>query len=97
MAAGEALLYSGSCATASGISWILHAVISVLALILIAGANYLFQVLSSPTRPELNVAHNKKEWMDIGIPSVRNFSHIANTRILLAVTIVLSAVITQVM
>ena len=96
-AGGEAVVYAGSCTTASTINWALHAATSVLALVLIAGANYVFQVLSSPTRPELAAAHEKKEWLDIGIPSVRNFPHIGGSRNLLAVIVLLSAVLTHTM
>ncbi len=96
-AGGEAVVYAGSCTTASAINWALHAATSVLALVLISGANYVFQVLSSPTRPELTAAHGKKEWLDIGIPSVRNFAHIGGSRSLLAVIVLLSAVITHTM
>lgn len=95
--AGESVLFAGSCATASSISWGLHAAISVFVVVLVGGANYVFQVLSSPTREEVTRAHEKKKWLDIGIPSVRNFSHIASSRVFLAVTILLAAVITQVM
>lgn len=97
ISAGESVIYAGSCPTASHINWGLHAAISVFAMVMVAGANYVFQVLSSPTRAEVTRAHGKKKWLDIGIPSVRNFAHIASSRVFLAVTILLVAVVTQVM
>lgn len=95
--AGESVIYAGSCAMASHINWALHAAISVFAIVLVAGANYVFQVLSSPTRTEVDAAHEKKKWLDIGIPSVRNFRYIASSRVFLAIIILLAAMITLVM
>ncbi len=91
------VLYSGSCGTAARLNWGLHAAIGIFVIVLIAGANYAFQVLSSPTRAELAVAHANTKWVDIGVPSVRNFAHIASSRVVLAVTLLLSAVVTQIM
>lgn len=95
--AGESAIYTGSCATAKNINWGLHALINVCVVVLVAGANYVFQVLSSPTRPEVAAAHDKKRWLDIGIPSIRNFAHISNGRVFLSLIILVSAIITQIM
>lgn len=94
---GESVLFSGSCSTASSINWGLHAVVNLFAVALISGANYVFQVLSSPTRTEVSWAHQKKRWLDIGIPSARNLAHIQGIRTVLVVILLLSAVATQVM
>ncbi|KAK0728498.1 hypothetical protein B0T26DRAFT_768119 [Lasiosphaeria miniovina] len=94
---GRSVIFSGSCSTTSSISWVLHAVLSVFGIIIIAGANYVFSVLSSPTRAEVDVAHQKKKWLDIGVPSLRNLGHIDNTRTCLALILLLSAVVTQLM
>ncbi|KAK3946005.1 hypothetical protein QBC46DRAFT_370559 [Diplogelasinospora grovesii] len=95
--AGQMPIFAGSCSTASNISWGLHALINVLVVVLIAGANYTFQILSSPTRSEVDAAHGRKRWLDIGIPSVRNFGHIQWTRSVLAVILLLAALATQIM
>jgi hypothetical protein len=65
--------------------------------VLLAGANYAFQLLSSPTRDEVNKAHEKKKWLDIGVPSFRNLGHIAKSRSILAVSVLLVGVATQVL
>jgi uncharacterized membrane protein (DUF485 family) len=94
---GEATIFSGSCTMASSINTGLHVAINVLTIILLAGGNYFLQVVSSPMRHELAVAHNKKQWLDIGIPSLRNFRHISGFRATLACVVLLAAVATQVM
>lgn len=93
---GETAIFSGSASGAMSLSLGLRALVSVLGLVLLTGANYVFQVLSSPTRPELGAAHDKGKWLDIGIPSIRNFAHIANGRVFLAVIFLVVAVLTQV-
>ena len=94
---GRTVIYEGSCSTISAIDWGVHAVINILGVVLLAGANYTFQVLSSPTREEVTAAHERKKWLDIGIPSIRNLGYVAKNRSLLAVVILLVAVFTQVM
>lgn len=94
---GESAVYSGSCGTASSLDWGAHALINVFTVVLVAGANYVFQVLSSPTRPELAVAHDRRKWLDIGIPSIRNFRHISGGRVFLSLVILVAAIATQVM
>ncbi|KAJ4415685.1 hypothetical protein N0V85_002611 [Neurospora sp. IMI 360204] len=93
---GRILLYEGSCSTISAIDWGLHGVINSLGVVLLAGANYTFQVLSSPTREEITAAHDKKKWLDIGIPSFRNLGYVAKNRSLFAVVVLLAAIFTQV-
>ena len=94
---GRIVIHEGSCSTISGIDWGIHAAINILGVVLLAGANYTFQVLSSPTREEVTAVHEKKKWLDIGIPSFRNLGYVAKNRSLLAVVILLVAIFTQVM
>ncbi|KAK8041826.1 hypothetical protein PG993_006349 [Apiospora rasikravindrae] len=93
---GETIVFSGSCDTASSINTGLHAAINVFAITILVGSNYAFQILSSPTRLELASAHNKKQWLDIGIPSLRNLSHVSGLRTALIAVALLCAVSTQI-
>lgn len=97
LSARVSVIFSGSCAAAAGIDLGVHAFVNVFAIVLLAGGNYIFQVLSSPTRGEVDAAHARKKWLDIGIPSVRNLVHIAKSRAGLAVVVLLVAVATQIM
>jgi hypothetical protein len=94
---GETAIYNGSCAMTAQINASLHFAINIVVVILIAGANYLFQVLSSPTRVEVAVAHDRKKWLDIGIPSLRNLSAISSSRVFMTSIILIAAVSTQIM
>lgn len=93
---GDMTLFTGSCSQATRINWISHAVINVVVVILIVGANYVFQVLSSPTRSEVTDAHQYKQWLEIGIPSVRNFKFISRGRSISALVVLAVAVMTQI-
>lgn len=97
LSAGESVIFTGSCAAAQGIDTGLHVLMNMFAVALLAGGNYVFQILSSPTRCEVNIAHGKKKWLDIGIPSLRNLVHIARSRAVLACMVLLVAIVTQVM
>lgn len=50
----------------------LHAGINALSTLLLGSSNYCAQLLAAPTREEVDEAHGKKEWFDIGIQSFRN-------------------------
>jgi hypothetical protein len=61
----------------------LHLAINLLSTILLSSSNYCMQCLSAPTRKEVDAAHAKGVWLDIGVPSIRNLKHIDRTRVLL--------------
>jgi hypothetical protein len=97
MLGGETAIFEGRCDGAERIGWGVRAVISVFVVVLLAIGNYVFQVLSSPTRRELAAAHDRYQWMDIGVPSWRNLRFVSNTRVFLAAVILLAAFSTQLM
>lgn len=61
----------------------LHFAINLLSTILLSSSNYCMQCLSAPTRKEVNTAHAKGVWLDIGIPSMRNLRYIDRRRVIL--------------
>ncbi|KAL7622765.1 hypothetical protein AAE478_006443 [Parahypoxylon ruwenzoriense] len=93
---GESAIYAGDCTRAEHINVGIHIVINVCGIAILSGANYVFQVLSSPTRSEVTVAHGNKRWLDIGVPSLRNFAYISKFRTTVAAILLLSAVANQV-
>ena len=87
----------GSSTIVEGIARGILAAVNVLAIILIAGANYVVQILNSPTRAEVDNAHSTFKWLDIGIPSLRNMSLISSTRATLSGIMMVFALLSQVM
>src|SRR5690606_31012584 len=69
---GTSLLYTGDCDRTKQISTILHIAINVMSTILLGGSNYCMQILSAPTRKEVDGRHKNGKWLDIGVHSMRN-------------------------
>lgn len=77
---GRLTLYEGDCGTTGNINAAIHLVINLLSTVLLGSSNYCMQCLSAPTREEVNVAHARKQWLDIGVLSTRNLSGISRRR-----------------
>ena len=92
MERGTGTLYSGSCAKNKTIGLWLHLGINVLSTLLLSGSNYTQQCLAAPTRSEIDVAHARRQWMDISVPSVRNLFRIKAERTLLWIVIGVTSV-----
>jgi hypothetical protein len=97
MSTWESSLMEGSSATVDGIARGVVAAVNVFAIVLIAGANYVVQILNSPTRAEIDNAHTSFKWLDVGIPSLRNLSLISSTRATLSGIMMAFALLSQVM
>ena len=69
---GLGILYEASCETTKKANIGIHLIINILSSALLGASNYYMQCLSAPTRPEVDKAHRKGNWLDIGIPSLRN-------------------------
>jgi len=87
MERGIGTLYSGSCDKSRTIGLWLHLGINSLSTLLLSGSNYTQQCLAAPTRSEIDSAHARRRWMDIGVPSVRNLFRIKAERAWLWVAI----------
>ncbi|KAG0126954.1 hypothetical protein HOY82DRAFT_626494, partial [Tuber indicum] len=87
MEEGVVTLYLGSCDKSKKIGMWLHLWINVLSTILLSGSNYTQQCLAAPTRSEIDAAHMRRRWMNIGVPSVRNLFWIKRERTLLWIAI----------
>ena len=89
---GVGTLYSGSCDKSKKIGLWLHLLINALSTLLLSGSNYTQQCLTAPTRSEIDAAHAKRRWMDIGVPGVRNLFRIKGERALLWIVIGLTSI-----
>ena len=87
MERGIGTLYEGSCNKSRTIGLWLHMGINTLSTLLLSGSNYTQQCLAAPTRREIDAAHARRRWMDIGVPSVRNLFKIKRERALLWIAI----------
>lgn len=77
---GQQVLFEGSCDKANNVNTALHFVINVFSTILLSSSNYCMQCLSAPTREEVDKAHAKRRWLDIGVLSTKNLFSISRKR-----------------
>ncbi|KAF4626006.1 hypothetical protein G7Y89_g12156 [Cudoniella acicularis] len=77
---GSGVIYQGSCDIVKRLDLWLHLLINVLSTLMLMASNYCMQLQVSPTRENLDTAHANNEWLDIGIPSLRNLKWIGKWR-----------------
>jgi len=67
-------IYEDECSKIKSAGLGIHVAINVMGTLLLGSSNYTMQCLSSPTRKEVDTAHSKGKFVDIGIPSLRNLT-----------------------
>lgn len=88
---GRGILMSGKCHAVSLADTGLHVLINVLSTAALLGSTTFMQLLSSPTRKEIDRAHAKRRVLDVGVSSLRTLTGISKRRVFLCVVLVLSA------
>jgi hypothetical protein len=72
---GKSLVVSlrkGDCDAMNRLGSYAQIVINIISTILLGASNYVMQWLSAPTRADIDAAHAKGSWLDVGVLSVRN-------------------------
>lgn len=69
---GISTAFEGGCEVVNRWSLGLHVVINTLSSLLLRASNYTMQVLNAPTRSECDKVHARRDWLIIGITSLRN-------------------------
>lgn len=77
---GQPILHEGQCAKVSKLSTVLHIFINAMSMTLLSASSYCMQCLSAPTRRELDAAHERQSWLDIGVLSPRNIRSVSRSR-----------------
>ena len=90
--AGVGTIHYGSCDKTRSLSLWLHILINLLSTLLLGASNYTMQCLTSPTRDEIDRAHSCHDWLDVGVPSLRNLRRISRDRALLWWLLALSGI-----
>ena len=89
---GIGTIYQGDCEKVSRLDTYLHLLINIFSSLILGASNYTMQVLVSPTRQDIDRAHQRGIWLDIGIPSVRNLRRVPKYRVLLWWLLALSSI-----
>ncbi|OOF93839.1 hypothetical protein ASPCADRAFT_132185 [Aspergillus carbonarius ITEM 5010] len=85
-------VYNGHCTLSSRWATGIHIVINLLSTVLLEASNYAMQCLSGPSRADVDKAHRKRRWLDIGVMSLRNFRAMTIKRKILWLVLLLSSV-----
>ncbi|KAJ6050166.1 uncharacterized protein N7446_005593 [Penicillium canescens] len=85
------VIYDGSCDVTGRWNTGLHIIINIISTCTLATSNYCMQTLVAPTRDEINIAHAKRRWLDIGGSSFRNIFAISYARLGLWIVLLLTA------
>lgn len=80
---GMTVVYRGRCDAVERVNNWVHLAVNLLSTCLLAGSNYCMQVLSAPTRADVDKAHARGHWLDIGLPSLRNLRSLKKNKIAL--------------
>lgn len=65
-------VYTGKCSTVDNLGLVVHLVINIVSTLLLGANNYCMQIVCAPTRKEIDRAHKKGSWLDIGVQSFSN-------------------------
>ncbi|KAF4806682.1 hypothetical protein CGCSCA5_v014141 [Colletotrichum siamense] len=89
---GIATVFEGSCIESKRDTLWPDLAINIMSTLLLGASNSCAQLLSSPSRRDIDRAHMKGKWLDIGVPSVRNLGHISFWRVCLWALLFLSSI-----
>ncbi|KAF6790759.1 hypothetical protein CSOJ01_14451 [Colletotrichum sojae] len=64
---GIGIISEQGCSQTKQLNTGIHLVINIMSTVLLAGSNYCMQCVVAPSRTEVDVAHAKEKWFDIGV------------------------------
>lgn len=77
---GNLTVLTGSCTTTARASTVANVVINILSTLLLGASNNAMQGLNAPTRSDIDRAHSRGFWLDVGTPSLRNLLFVDTRR-----------------
>jgi hypothetical protein len=87
---GTAMLRRGSCGMVRSANTGIHVALNVLSTLILGASTYAMQGITAPTRKEVDAAHAKGKWVEIGTQSLRNLLYVRRRNawvwLLLAIT-----------
>lgn len=77
---GLSAIFDGDCGSARTLLDALRLVISVTSSLVLLSSNYFMQLIVAPSREDVDAAHRRSRWIDVGVPSTRNLRFVSNRR-----------------
>ncbi|KAF6843763.1 hypothetical protein CMUS01_01773 [Colletotrichum musicola] len=86
--------YTAVCSdsSTSQIDTLLHLLINIVSTIVLASSNFFMQVLNAPSRREVDTAHARGIWLDIGVPSWRNAFYLSRFKLAAWISLFLTSI-----
>ncbi|KAH8897511.1 hypothetical protein GQ53DRAFT_818775 [Thozetella sp. PMI_491] len=85
------VFFTATCQSTGQLNLLIHLVINILSTIVLGSSNFFMQILSSPTRADVDKRHSMGIWLNIGIPSVRNLRLLPTRRVVCWLLFLLSS------
>lgn len=85
-------VYNGDCEVVRDLDLWSHLLINAISTLLLGGSNYCMQCLVAPTRADVDRAHQRWRFLDIGVPSFRNLRAIPRYKSILWWILALSSI-----
>lgn len=76
------IFFKGACSTGNSLNLWLHLLLNVFSTGVLASSNFFMQVLSSPSRSEVDAAHKKRVALEIGVPSFKNLFSVSKFKMI---------------
>lgn len=76
------ILYRGQCSTSNSLNLFLQLIINIFSTCVLASSNFFMQIVSSPTRKEIDHAHRSLHSLEIGVSSLKNLGTLSWFKIL---------------
>ncbi|KAI6598771.1 hypothetical protein MCOR06_001481 [Pyricularia oryzae] len=77
---GTSPIHRGRCKDTSRLSIILHLLLNIISTGIVASSNFFMQIVTSPSRPEIDSAHEYLRSVDIGLQSLRNVRWLSRSK-----------------
>ncbi|KAJ2900631.1 hypothetical protein MKZ38_002290 [Zalerion maritima] len=87
---GISTIYTGSCGRSSDVNISVHVVINAIGTLILASSNFFMQVLTAPTRENVDAGHARGDFLEIGVQSLRNLTRRAFPKLKALFWVVLS-------
>jgi hypothetical protein len=73
---GTSTVQRGHCDAIRNANTGIHAALNIVSTLILGASTYAMQGITAPTREEVDIAHSKGKWVEIGTPSLRNLLHV---------------------